>query len=97
MALCDFKLHIAECLSIQLNSKNGGKKQGRTSVDLEMKKRKDGVLPLPAKAFMMDANDDWPTMYLTIGRCRFPGCKGRSHVICSKCSTSDIKMALCLN
>ena len=35
----------------------------------------------------MDANDHWSTMYLTIGRYRFPRCKGRSHVICSKCST----------
>ena len=62
-----------------------------------VKKRKGGALPLPAKTIMMDANDLWPTMYLTMGRCRFPGCKGRSHVISSKCSTSGIKMALCLN
>ena len=60
------------------NSKNRKqKKQGRTSVDLEVKKRKGGALPLSTKAIMMDANDHWPTMYLTIGRCRFPGCKGR--------------------
>ena len=62
-----------------------------------MKKRKGGALPLPAKAIMMDANNHWSTMYLTIGRYRFPRCKGRSHVICSKCSTPDRKMALCLN
>ena len=62
-----------------------------------MKKRKGGALPLPAKAIMMDANNHWPTMYLPIGRYRFPRCKGRSHVICSKCSNSDIKVVLCLN
>ena len=95
MAICDFKLHIAECLSIQ-TAKTGSKKQGRTSVDLEMK-RKGGALPLSAKAIRMDANDHWLTMYLTIGRCRFPRCKGRNHVICSICSTSDRKMALCSN
>ena len=39
MAICDFKLHIAECL------KPEARKQGRTSVDLEMKKRKGGALP----------------------------------------------------
>ena len=86
MDLCDFELHIAECLSIQ-TAKPEAKKQGRTSVDLEVKKRKGSAHLLPAKAIRMDANDHWPTMYLTIGRCRFPGCKGRSHVICSKCST----------
>ena len=76
MAICDFKLHIAECLSIQLNSKNGGKKQGRTSVDLEVKKKKDGVLPpLPAKAIMMNTNDHWLTMYLTIGDADFQDVK----------------------
>ena len=79
------------------SKKPEARKQGRTSVDLEMRKRKGGALPLPAKAIMMDANNHWPTMYLTIGRYRFPRCKGRSHVICSKCSTSDRKIALCLN
>ena len=77
MALCDFKLHIAECFSIQTTKTGSKKKQGRTSVDLEVKKRKGGALPLSTKAIMMDANDHWPTMYLTIGRCRFPGSKGR--------------------
>ena len=65
VALCDFKLQIAECLSIQTERK-GSKKQGRTSVELEVKKRRGSALPLLAKAIRMDANDYWPTMYLTI-------------------------------
>ena len=85
------------CRYAYKQQKPEARKQGRTSVDLETKKRKGGALPLPAKAIMMDANNHWPTIYLTIGRYRFPRCKGRSHVICSKCSTSDRKMALCLN
>ena len=91
MARCDFKLQIAECLSIQA-AKPEARKQGIQIVELKVKKRRGSALTLPAKAIMMNANDHW-----IVGRCRFAGCKECSHVICSKCSTSDIKVALCLN
>ena len=88
MAPCYFKLQIAECLSIQ-SAKTEARKQGRPSVELEVKKRRGSAFPLPSKAIRMDANDYW-SYVLNYREMQISGCKGRSHVICSKCCNSDI-------
>ena len=55
MALCGFKLQIAECLSLQ-TAKPETRKRGRPSVEteLDVKRRRGGALPLPAKAIRID-------------------------------------------
>ena len=54
-------------------------------------KRRRGAVPVP-KAIRTNQTE----MTTTIGRCKNPGFKGRSRVICRKCSTDDVKVNLCL-
>ena len=58
-------------------------------------KRRRGAVPVPI-AISTDQTDHWPKMATTIGRCKNPGCKGRSRVICRKYSTYDVNVNLCL-
>ena len=59
------------------NSKTSSKKTGKPSVEteLEVKKRRGGALPLPAKAIRMDANGYWLTMSQLSGDADFQDVK----------------------
>lgn len=96
MPYLDYRFRLAKTLIYA--SKTIQKKKGRPSsanIDeniAEPKKAKPEFQPLQEIRF--DHTDHLPLhdQKKLSGRCKFPGCSGKSHIICSKC-----KVHLCMN
>jgi hypothetical protein len=79
MSLLQFKASVAVCLCQQNKEKQ--KKYGRPSSSslehqLEEKKRKRPVAPMPDKELRQDEVSHWPQLVEKRERCKKPGCAG---------------------
>ncbi|XP_040072936.1 piggyBac transposable element-derived protein 2-like [Ixodes scapularis] len=93
--LLKFRLGIAEALCKQgkdLSSKKRGRPSGSLQAQLEMKKRRGPTSHIPNEDVRTDSTGHWPVVKDTRQRCKKPGCKGHTNVMCSKCNAH-----LCLN
>ena len=94
--LLQFKTEIAYSLS---KSSNTNRKRGRPSFDVdslnEEERRRGGAPVLPPRNVRKDGLYHWPGHTKEQGRCRMPGCKGQSTVICTKCTDRNTKAYLC--
>ena len=86
--LQDFKTELASTLCMSTEGMEA-KKRGRPSLELDDHKRHrgGGIVVMPPKAIRLDGHQHWPEHARDTGRCRFPKCKGKTHVICRKCCT----------
>lgn len=95
MDLLKFKFYIATCL-LKENKDTATKKRGRPSSSvesqLECKKKRGPMKPVPVASVRTDSTGHWPTVETTRQRCKRPGCKGQTVFKCTKCDVH-----LCLN
>lgn len=93
LSLSEFKLALAEVLT---KSGVSQKKRGRPSTclqpQLDLKQRKYPFSQIPAQEVRTDNLSHWPEVNEDRQRCKYPECKGKSHVSCNKCV-----VFLCLN
>ena len=96
LSLLQFRVEIAEGL-LKAAVPKPPVQRGRPKADLKPKNQdssskrpRAAPVRLPSPSTQHDRFDHWP-MSTIKGRCRFPGCNGRSTIICSKC-----KVRLCL-
>lgn len=93
MGLADFRVNLGETLCLLGNQ--GSSSRGRKSDverKLQEKKHRSSAAFVPPKEVRQDKVAHWPTWLEKRQRCKFPGCKGYTFVMCEKCSA-----ALCFN
>ena len=94
LPLSEFKIGVAEVLT----RANVGvqRKRGRPSTPLQpalnLKKKKYPFSQIPAQQIRTDNLNHLPVVNEDRQRCKFPDCKGKSHISCGKC-----QVYLCLN
>lgn len=93
--LLKFKFYIATCLPKQ-GKDTTPKRRGRPSTSLETqletKKKRGPMKPVPVASIRTDNTAHWPAVDSVRQRCKRPGCKGQTVVMCTKC-----QVHLCLN
>ena len=90
LSLLQFRVEVAEAL-LRPAVPKPPVQRGRPTARLSSKKPRPAPIPLPSPNIRFDRFDHWPAP-TNKGRCRYPGCNGRSTILCSKC-----KLRLCLN
>ncbi|XP_076036256.1 uncharacterized protein LOC143022126 isoform X1 [Oratosquilla oratoria] len=89
-----FRSQVAEALTKcrkDVTRKRSRKSRSEVEKGLIAKKRKGRVTPVPTKDIRMDSVGHWP-LPSDCQRCKFPGCKRKATMKCSKC-----QVHLCLN
>lgn len=95
MDLLKFKFYIATCLlkeNKDTATKKGGRPSSSVESQLECKKKRGPMKPVPVASVRTDSTGHWPTVETTRQRCKRPGCKGQTVFKCTKCDVH-----LCLN
>lgn len=94
LKLKDFKFEVAKSLCMCGSSMN--KRKGRPSSAsndlIETKRMRANVAILPTRDVRCDGIEHFPIWGKKRQRCKNPGCKGKSFVVCEKC-----RVELCLN
>lgn len=92
--LLGFRVNIAECLSKQgkdLTQRKRGRPSASMETELAAKRHRGQTAPVPAQDVRTDSLGHWPAVSAR-QRCKRPGCKMQSVVMCTKCNVH-----LCLN
>ncbi|CAF1264246.1 unnamed protein product [Didymodactylos carnosus] len=95
-SLLEFRIDVAEAL-LKTSIPTQPKQRGRPSLRIRSQEENSTEKPrrssirLPPIVVQHDGVNHWPAT-TGKGRCRFPGCSGKSTILCSKC-----KVRLCLN
>lgn len=93
--LLKFKFYTATCL-LKQGKDTTPKRRGRPSTSLETqletKKKRGPMKPVPVASIRTDNTAHWPAVDSVRQRCKRPGCKGQTVVMCTKC-----QVHLCLN